>query len=1083
MALIAPATLLDSLRTHQLLLPEQLDQLRAELGTQPVEPAIVAQTLLQRGWLTAFQVQQLVTGQISSLLFGPFVLLDVLGEGGMGRVYKARKWRIGRLCALKVIKPDHRMKATVARRFQREMRAVAALTHPNIALAFDAGQEHEQFYLEMEYVDGVDLHHTVRERGPLPVGEVWVYAYQTALALQHAHERGLIHRDIKPSNLLRLRSGYTIKLLDMGLARFRPGAFGSDSSTSFTQVGGPIGTPDFMSPEQVQDASKADIRSDLYSLGCTLFFLLAGRAPFVNGTPMERMMAHCLEAPPAIETLRPDIPAGLANVLRRLLAKLPEERYADPLALLAALEAIRHDRTPASATPTPLDTELTFGNLWPDEPSSENVETIRQRLAQDSTRAGWYKGFTIAVTVLASLLLTIAASVWANRPRPVPTIATESEVVDPAQSAADALTVQAMRPNADREALRRDVLAYLQDFPGYPATHQVAGLLRRLPAPFDTLPLLAPRGNLTELVASWGHGHRSSWGSVRALAFGSSGKMLVSSGSDPTILQSLYPTWQRKNTYLGHTRTVHSVALTPNERYVIATGDVYEHRTTIWDTPSGQEVNRLAGTALSVAACLDNQRFVRGGYGHVSVWSIWGSEPIWRANIDSMNWVATVAVSPDGTHFATGSNDQRVRWWKLSTAAPEWVSPNLGLYVTQVFFGPRGQRLYAVAHGKLRCFELPGGMQVWETKLDDEAPVAALSPNGKALAVTGQVPSIRWYDPGTGQLVATTPGNTSWLPLRALAFTPDNQTLIAAGDDRFFHEFDVESRREVNPPAEPRDTTALVAFNLHNELLIARPWEKSYVWTPPGKTALPLEQKWGWQPELAAWSPDGTQLVVVDRNRICTTLERMSGKSRSQWPLPTDAAEWCLANDGRFVLCQVGTDLQVRASADGRRAYTCANAPLKPWFMDLSSDGTRAVTYAADRVLRLWNTETGEPLRAWPGLTETLRAGVLTADGRTFALVDQDSNVRVLDLLRGQLTEPLIGPAHGVNKLVWSPDAQLLAGCNRLGNVVVWQRDKAEPIWQAQLPGSVHGVTFAPDHRHLATANGNGTVYLIRFAK
>ncbi|HZT81193.1 MAG TPA: serine/threonine-protein kinase, partial [Gemmataceae bacterium] len=283
-----------------------------------------------------FQINQLFLGRGPELVVGSYVLLERLGEGGMGQVFKARHRLLGRVVALKIIRKEWLARPEVVRRFHREIQAAAQLSHPNIVLAYDADQVGDAHFFAMEYVEGADLSKLVRQRGPLPAAEACDYVRQAALGLQHAHERGMVHRDIKPGNLLLTRSG-VVKVLDMGLARFRSAAVEESSGGALTQDGAVMGTVDYIAPEQAMNSRGVDIRADIYSLGCTLYHLLAGRPPFPDGSSLEKLLKHRLEEPVPVERLRPEVPPGVAAVVRRLMAKRPEDRYPTPAEAAAAL--------------------------------------------------------------------------------------------------------------------------------------------------------------------------------------------------------------------------------------------------------------------------------------------------------------------------------------------------------------------------------------------------------------------------------------------------------------------------------------------------------------------------------------------------------------------------------------------------------------------------------------------------------------------------------------------------------------------------------------------------------------------------
>jgi hypothetical protein len=277
-----------------------------------------------------------------------YEILGKLGEGGMGTVYKARHQSLDRLVALKVVRWDFAADPSHLVRFQREARAAARLSHPNIVTLYDAGQDGGRPYLTMEYVEGVTLAELVRRRGPLSVGEACDLIRQAALGLQHGHERGLVHRDIKPSNLIVTQGTRQLKILDFGLARLREHVAACAPSTEVTEEGALMGTADYLAPEQALDARRVDIRADIYALGCTLFHVLTGQPPFPGASLTEKLLRHQQEGPPSLAALRPGLPNGLAAVVARMTAKRPEDRYNTPAEVAAALVPFCRGTTPSA---------------------------------------------------------------------------------------------------------------------------------------------------------------------------------------------------------------------------------------------------------------------------------------------------------------------------------------------------------------------------------------------------------------------------------------------------------------------------------------------------------------------------------------------------------------------------------------------------------------------------------------------------------------------------------------------------------------------------------------------------------------
>jgi serine/threonine protein kinase len=420
-------TLLAELRRLKLLTDEALRRVGEAAHSHNLPPERWTRLLVDAG-LTKFQARAVVAGHAAKLLFGPYVVLDKVGEGGMGVVYKARHARLGRIDALKVLRTDKVASRTVAKRFLREIQVTSRLAHPHVVRAYDAGVVGKQLYLATEFVDGTDLGTVVQARGPLSVADACLVVYQAALALRHVHEKGLVHRDMKPSNLIRDRATGAVKVLDLGLSGFNHSMLGSAPGTALTHDGVVLGTPDFMAPEQVQNPHRVDIRADLYGLGCTLFFLLTGQPPY-DGSPVEKMYKHGFAPPPPLilpNGLVP--PPGLTEIIVRLLAKKPGERFQTPQELIDALLAIRPGSASgenpgyssvavvASDTPPPTETPLSdenFGFLLSHGESSGTPSPRPLREGTPGVSSGWVA--FAAVALLFGLGFLAAALYFSSR--------------------------------------------------------------------------------------------------------------------------------------------------------------------------------------------------------------------------------------------------------------------------------------------------------------------------------------------------------------------------------------------------------------------------------------------------------------------------------------------------------------------------------------------------------------------------------------------------------------------------------------------------------------------------------------------
>jgi eukaryotic-like serine/threonine-protein kinase len=292
-------------------------------GSLPDNPDKLADRMVADGLLTEWQSKKLLAGKYKGFRLGKYKLLGEVGKGGMSAVYLAEHILMRRRVAIKVL-PKTRVKdASYLDRFRLEARAVAKLDDPHIVRAFDIDNDGDTHYIVMEYVDGPDLHRVVSQNGPLDADTAADYIAQAATGLAHAHEKNLIHRDIKPANLLVDRT-QTVKLLDLGLAKLT-----EDDGASLTLAHDEnvLGTADYLAPEQALNSHGADERSDIYSLGCTLYYLLSGRPPFPEGTISERLLKHQVEEPESLLKVRPELPISLVEICNKMMAKRPELRF------------------------------------------------------------------------------------------------------------------------------------------------------------------------------------------------------------------------------------------------------------------------------------------------------------------------------------------------------------------------------------------------------------------------------------------------------------------------------------------------------------------------------------------------------------------------------------------------------------------------------------------------------------------------------------------------------------------------------------------------------------------------------------
>lgn len=385
--------------------------------------------LVERDWITRYQAVQLQRGDPSSLRLGRYVLLDELGRGGMGVVYRARHTIMERVVALKVLPKSVADNPSAVMRFQREVVAAAKLVHPNIVTAYDAERTDEAFFLVMEYVQGDDLGDVIRAQGTLSVERAIAYTVAAATGLAFAHSRGVVHRDVKPGNLL-LSSEGEVKILDMGLARLDDTDAAVETRSRLTGDDSILGTVDFMSPEQALQSKVADARSDIYSLGMTLHWFLIGQPAYGGTSVMARLLAHREQPVPSLRTRRPEVPEALDAIFQKMCAKRPEDRFQSMPEVMEALGRLQpgdggkfsanvSDSTQApggltTRNPGKPGTDQEAPAAAPEPPATNQSKskTHRQKLVTGSTQRRPLQRRTRvwgSAAIVAGLLLTVGS--------------------------------------------------------------------------------------------------------------------------------------------------------------------------------------------------------------------------------------------------------------------------------------------------------------------------------------------------------------------------------------------------------------------------------------------------------------------------------------------------------------------------------------------------------------------------------------------------------------------------------------------------------------------------------------------------
>ena len=343
MAVASGKSFIAILERSGIVAPEELEPALETLDKNTIDqPAGLEQLkryLVESGLITEWQCKKLSAGKYKGFFLGKYKLLRHLGSGGMSTVYLAENKITGQKRAIKVLPRKNVNDKSFLERFYREARAAAALNHPNIVRVYDIAAIDKTHFMVMEYVEGIDLYEMVKRDGPLPFEAALGHTRQAAIGLQHAHDRNLVHRDIKPANLL-LSEGGTVKILDLGLALLTAE---DEESLTIMHNERVMGTADYLSPEQAVNSHEVDQRTDIYSLGCTLYFLLTGQPPFPNGTLAQRIAMHQTKEPEAIVNIRQNCPAPIVQFCKRMMQKKPEDRFPEATIVISEIDSYLKD--------------------------------------------------------------------------------------------------------------------------------------------------------------------------------------------------------------------------------------------------------------------------------------------------------------------------------------------------------------------------------------------------------------------------------------------------------------------------------------------------------------------------------------------------------------------------------------------------------------------------------------------------------------------------------------------------------------------------------------------------------------------
>jgi serine/threonine protein kinase len=807
------------------LTPEHWNELlQSDLQGRCRDAKALAAELLKLGWLSPYQVNQLLQGKGQELQLGSYLLLERLGEGGAGQVFKARHQMMNRLIALKLIRKELLSDTEAVQRFYREIQVVSKLNHPNVVRAYDAGAVGGTHFLAMEFIEGSDLGRLVKQGGPLPVLQACEYIRQAALGLQYAHERGVVHRDIKPHNMIISAREGLVKVADLGLARL-PRAVSGEVTAILSGAGGTgtltpenavmMGTADYLAPEQAVDFHKADIRADIYSLGCSLYFLLTGQPPFPGGTLATKVARHLQTEPPRIEQVRRDVPAELSSVLRRMLAKRPEQRYPTPGAVAQALTPF----VDANSITTPISVPLdgTTSRSWRTRLPRIRELTAKlpgtQRLVDLArTRPRPLLAATVGMVLLLAVSVVLLQQAFSTKARAARSLRTllsrrDSQSGDPVPLWKDFARFRgryANTPEAEQatDFLRQDLIDYRVSKPGSPGSLEAARLLTDLPSHFDglkheDLPArereLLPSEVVAILPYPVAQGRENG---VASVGISADGRVVASCTN--SVLGLWEPATGASRTEVSPKFKIDCCAITPNGQTVVAAIQqaappspstpnvmpvIKSWNVATFQNPFHFQESLGPGHRLSFLLFSPDGRLLISCAGtELAMWDAVSGKHLHRfAHTAARYKLTSCAFSPDGRILAIGRSDNSVQLFDVATRK-DARNHSLGTPVNSVAFTPGGELLAVATDAPAIKLLDPASGEERRALSGHEQPVDALAfrADGSLLASAGHDGTIRIWDPHQGTERKQIRLGSAAVPIRQIAFSPDGRHLATA---------------------------------------------------------------------------------------------------------------------------------------------------------------------------------------------------------------------------------------------------------------------------------------------------------------